>query len=95
MKFKASHKRDLHNSITKNKLELSDFNFIKRRGRIVIQHEKNNKQFSYIQKLEKEIDMVTGQWKEQDNFEIVSGESKKNLSNWSEVMKAFDAWLTQ
>lgn len=93
MKFQASHKIDLHNSISKNKLALSDFNFSKKRGRIIILNNRNKTQFSYIQKLEKEIDMATGQWKEQDDFEIVISGSKKKASSWSEVISAFETWL--
>ena len=95
MKFLATHRNAVHKAIAESKYELEAFNFVKRRGRIHIIHKEKDQFFSYIRKIEMQID-ENRQWKKITQYELQQSDVKPKLvDSWDDVLLGFKQWLTE
>ena len=96
MKFVHRHRSDILFVLKKHQLKESDFDFIKKRGRICTRHKSTGREFAYLRKKETKIDAFTREWKNVEWFKVKSGNGKEQeVQNWDEVMKLFQEWLLE
>jgi hypothetical protein len=74
----------------------SDFDFIKKRGRICTKHKSTTKEFTYLRKKEIQIDEITREWRDVEWYKVKSDHGKEqSVQHWEEVMTLFEAWLLE
>jgi len=96
LKFYTHHRQDLLQAFTDNGLDKSQFSFIKRRGRIITQHNNSKSTFSYLARNETTVDENSKEWIEITSYEIKKGkESTQRIENWQTVLQHFDQWLKE
>ena len=96
MKFVKHHRTQVLALLEKNKIALSDIDFVKRRGRICICYRPSDSDFSYLRKKETKLDPFTRHWKNSEWFKVKSGQSKEmRVDNWDQVMLQFENWLKE
>lgn len=96
MKFVNHHRLDILMAIERHQLLESDFDFIKRRGRIHTKHRDTGLEFAYLRIKETHLDPLTREWKNTEQFKVKSSNNKEQtVPNWELVMELFEKWLIQ
>lgn len=95
MKFLDAHRNDILTLFSDLGLEATSFSFSKKKGRVIIQHEKSKDRFSYYQKLDFDMDMKTKQRIDLSVFEVkMDSQNTIIIATWSLVLEKLKSWLT-
>lgn len=94
MRFVHQHRLDILDCLGRHLLPESDFDFVKKRGRICIKYRKTGDKFAYLRKKETRLDPVTKQWLNAEWFKVKSGlEKEQEVISWEQVIEMLDRWL--
>ena len=94
MKFYERHRKEILEAVAEEGMSKDEFSFIKRRGRIMTQHNESKNMFSYFQKEEIGVEEISGDWKDVTYFEIqISGHKVKRVDDWPVVIHQMRTWL--
>ena len=94
MKFVHRHHSDILRIFNEQGLSASDFDFVKKRGRICTRHQSTAQEFAYLRIKEIQIDPNTREWKHVEWFKVKSdGVKEREVQNWDQVMELFEEWV--
>lgn len=93
MKFLESERKDVLKAIEESGLAIEQFTFIKRKGRMHIQHPQQE-DFVYFRR--KAASLVNGnQFERSSTYELQMSGQTIPMDNWQDVVQVFRAWLTK
>jgi len=94
MKFYSHHRNDILKAFEENGFSKADFSFIKRKGRIITQFNKDKSTFSYFQREEISVDDISREWIDNSYFEVKISDTKSfRVETWEEVIIHMSTWL--
>ena len=96
MKFPKFHYELILEIIKSNGLDVGEFNMVKRKGWIHIEHKPTLKYFSYFKKKETHLNPGTGQWEFGVLFKVKMDGPQINIEpTFDSMMELFSGWTSK
>jgi len=92
MKFLPSEHKDIKTLIAQQNLDLNDFSFVKRKGRLHIYYKNQEPSFSFFRTVE--TNLVGNSFEEHTLFKISIETELGIVRSWKEVLLMINNWLT-
>jgi len=92
MKFLPSEHKDITTLIAQQNLDLNDFSFVKRKGRLHIYYKNQEPSFSFFRT--DETNLVGNNFEEHTLFKISIETELGIVRSWNEVLLMINNWLT-
>lgn len=93
MRILPFEQKAIHEAIGKAGLELTDFRFVKRQGKLHIFYKDKQEFFKYFRK--KETKLVDGKWEDRMYYVLYPNGNEQVVDEWQDVFNAFETWLSQ
>lgn len=95
MKFYTSHQIALHTAIADNGFAKADFSFVKRKGRIIAEHNHSEHSFSFIERRTSKLDVQKMRMLDDFAYDVsLNGEKEERIPSWEILLEKFNQWLT-
>jgi hypothetical protein len=92
MKFRPSEHKDITKIIERHNLDLKDFSFVKRKGRLHIHYKNQDPSFSFFRTIETKL--VGNRFEEITLFKVSIQTELGIVRSWEEVLLMVNNWLT-
>ena len=92
MKFLASEHSSIKALIESNELNMEDFAFVKRHGKLYIRYKESDSEFVLHRKTETVLD-TNNNWDKKDTYQLFEPVQLNGIRDWKVVLKELEKWL--
>ena len=92
MKFLSHEHQSIQNAIESKGLNMEDFAFVKRHGKLYIRYKESDSEFVLHRKTETVLD-TNNNWDKKDTYQLFEPVQLNGIRDWKVVLKELEKWL--